>query len=175
MSERLEAFARRVREVQKWKVLYGEKQRLLGKSLKNSTRLMIELIQLERRKPEDVRLVRGMPRLLDALSCEKQILERLGASNATTRDQSGFRDFLQRLSREQPPVLKAQDWEAQFSNKQRLLLNSMKKTVRLVRDIVALERRKPDDARVAVAGFVGQDEEVKEQKFVLERLERFLV
>ena len=175
MSERLEAFARRVREVQKWKVLYGEKQRLLGKSLKNSTRLMIELIQLERRKPEDVRLARGMPRLLDALSREKQILERLGASNATTRDHSGFRDFLQRLSREQPPVLKAQDWEAQFSNKQRLLLNSMKKTVRLVRDIVALERRKPDGARVAVAGFVGQDEEVKEQKFVLERLERFLV
>jgi hypothetical protein len=64
-----------------------------------------------------------------------------GASNATTRDHSGFRDFLQRLSREQPSVLKAQDWEAQFSNKQRLLLNSMKKTVRLVRDIVALERR----------------------------------
>jgi hypothetical protein len=175
MSERLEAFARRVREVQKWKVLYGEKQRLLGKSLKNSTRLMIELIQLERRKPEDVRLVRGMPRLLDALSREKQILERLGASNATTRDHSGFRDFLQRLSREQPPVLKAQDWDTQFSNKRRLLLNSMKKTVRLVRDIVALERRQPDDARVAVAGFVGQDEEVKEQKFVLERLERFLV
>jgi hypothetical protein len=54
-------------------------------------------------------------------------------------------------------VLKAQDWEAQFSNKQRLLLNSVKKTVRLVRDIVALERRKPDDARVAVAGFVGTD------------------
>lgn len=54
MSERLGAFARRVREVQKWKVLYGEKQRLLGKSLKNSTRLMIEFIQLERRKPEDV-------------------------------------------------------------------------------------------------------------------------
>jgi hypothetical protein len=100
-------------------VLYGEKQRLLGKSLKNSTRLMIELIQLERRKPEDVRLVRGMPRLLDALSREKQILERLGASNATTRDHSGFRDFLQRLSREQPPVLKAQDWDTQFSNKQR--------------------------------------------------------
>jgi len=173
-GERLDGFARRVREVQKWKVLYGEKQRLLGKSLKNSTRLMIELIQLERRKPEDVRLVRGMPRLLDALSREKQILERLGASNATTRDHSGFRDFLQRLSREQPPVLKAQDWEMQFSNKQRLLLNSMKKTVRLVRDIVALERRKPDDARVEVAGFVGQDEEVKEQKFVLERLERFL-
>jgi hypothetical protein len=71
-----------------------------------------------------------MPRLLDALSREKQILERLGASSATTRDHSGFRDFLQRLSREQPPVLKAQDWEAQFSNKQRLLLNSMKKTVR---------------------------------------------
>jgi hypothetical protein len=83
MSERLEAFARRVREVQKWKVLYGEKQRLLGKSLKNSTRLMIELIQLERRKPEDVRLVRVMPGLLDALSREKQILERLGASNVT--------------------------------------------------------------------------------------------
>ena len=101
MSERLEAFARRVREVQKWKVLYGEKQRLLGKSLKNSTRLMIELIQLERRKPEDVRLVKVMPGLLDALSREKQILERLGASNATTRDHSGFRDFLQRLSREQ--------------------------------------------------------------------------
>ena len=175
MSERLEAFARRVREVQKWKVLYGEKQRLLGKSLKNSTRLMIELIQLERRKPEDVRLVRGMPRLLNALSREKQILERLGASNATTRDHSVFRDVLQRLSREQPPVLKAQDWEAQFSNKQRLLLNSMKKTVRLVRDIVALERRKPEDARAAVAGFLGQDEEVKEQKLVLERLERLLV
>ena len=51
MSERLEAFARRIRDVQKWKVLYGEKQRLLGKSLKNSTRLMIELIQLGRRKP----------------------------------------------------------------------------------------------------------------------------
>jgi hypothetical protein len=77
------------------------------------------------------------------------------ASNATTRDHSGFRDFLQRLSREQPPVLKAQDWETQFSNKQRLLLNSMKKTVRLVRDIVALERRKPDDARVAVSGICG--------------------
>src|SRR4029077_1196568 len=75
MSERLEAFARRIREVQKWKVLYGEKQRLLGKSLKNSTRLMIELIQLERRKPEDVRLVKVMPGLLDALSREKQILE----------------------------------------------------------------------------------------------------
>jgi hypothetical protein len=28
---------------------------------------------------------------------------------------------------------------------------------------------------VAVAGFLGQDEEVKEQKFVLERLERLLV
>ena len=66
---------------------------------------MIELIQLERRKPEDVRLVRVMPGLLDALSREKQILERLGASNATFRDYSGFRDFLQRLSEEQPPVL----------------------------------------------------------------------
>jgi hypothetical protein len=108
MSERLEAFARRVREVQKWKVLYGEKQRLLGKSLKNSTRLMIELIQLGCRKPEDVGLVTVMPGLLDALSREKQILERLGASNATFRDYSGFRDFLQRLSEEQPPVLKAQ-------------------------------------------------------------------
>jgi anti-sigma factor RsiW len=52
MSERLEAFARRAREVQKWKVLYGEKQRLLAKSLKNSTRLMIELIQLERQRFE---------------------------------------------------------------------------------------------------------------------------
>jgi len=173
MSERLEAFARRVREVQKWKVLYGEKQRLLGKSLKNSTRLMIELIQLGCRKPEDVRLV--MPGLLNALSREKQILERLGASNATVRDYSGFRDFLQRLSEEQPPVLKAQAWEAQCSNKQRLLLNSMKKTARLIRDIVALERRKPEDASVAVAGFLGQDEEVKEQKLALERLERFLV
>lgn len=81
MSERLEAFARRVREVQKWKVLYGEKQRLLGKSLKNSTRLMIEPIQLERRKPADVRLVKVMPGL--SLSRQKQILERLGASNAT--------------------------------------------------------------------------------------------
>jgi hypothetical protein len=96
MSERLDAFARRVREVQKWKVLYGEKQRLLGKSLRNSTRLMVELIQLERRKPEDVRLVKVMPGLLDALSREKQILERLGASNVTTRDYGGFRDFLQR-------------------------------------------------------------------------------
>src|ERR1700755_3065202 len=75
MSKRLEAFARRVREVQKWKVLYGEKQRLLGKSLKNTTRLMIELIQLERRKPKEVRLERVMPGLLDALSREKQILE----------------------------------------------------------------------------------------------------
>ncbi len=175
MSERLEAFARRVREVQKWKVLYGENQRLLGKSLKNSTRLMIELIQLGCRKPEDVRLVRVMPGLLDALSREKQILERLGASNATFRDYSGFRDFLQRLSEEQPPVLKAQAWETQCSNKQHLLLNSMKKTARLIRDIVALERRKPEDARVAVAGFLGQDEEVKEQKLALERLERLLV
>ena len=176
MSERLEALARRVREVQKWKVLYGEKQRLLGKSLKNSTRLMIELIQLERRKPEDVRLVRVViPGLLDALGREKQILERLGASNATFRDYSGYRDFLQRLSEEQPPVLKAQAWEAQCSNKQRLLLNSMKKTARLIRDIVALERRKPEDATVAVAGFLGQDEEVKEQKLVLDRLERLLV
>ena len=175
MSERLEAYARRVREVQKWKVLYGEKQRLLGKSLKNSTRLMIELIQLGCRKPEDVRLVRVMPGLLDALSREKQILERLGASNATFRDYSGFRDFLQRLSEEQPPVLKAQAWETQCSNKQRLLLNSMKKTARLTRDIVALERRKPEDARVAVAGFLGQDEEVKEQKLALERLEGLLV
>ena len=176
MSERLEAFARRVREVQKWKVLYGEKQRLLGKSLKNSTRLMIELIQLERRKPEDVRLVRVViPGLLDALGREKQILERLGASNATFRDYSGYRDSLQRLSEEQPPVLKAQAWEAQCSNKQRLLLNSMKKTARLIRDIVALERRKPEDATVAVAGFLGQDEEVKEQKLALERLERLLV
>src|SRR6516164_2814669 len=176
MSERLEALARRVREVQKWKVLYGEKQRLLGKSLKNSTRLMIELIQLERRKPEDVRLVKVViPGLLDALGREKQILERLGASNATFRDYSGYRDFLQRLSEEQPPVLKAQAWEAQCSNKQRLLLNSMKKTARLIRDIVALERRKPEDATVAVAGFLGQDEEVKEQKLVLDRLERLLV
>ena len=88
-------------------MLYVEEQRLLGKSLKNSTRLMIELIQLERRKPEDARLVKVMPRLLDALSREKQILERLGASNATFRDYSGFRDFLQRLSEEQPPLLKA--------------------------------------------------------------------
>jgi len=175
MSERLEAFARRVREVQKWKVLYGEKQRLLGKSLKNSTRLMLELIQLGCRKPEDVRLVRVMPGLLDALSREKQILERLGASNATFRDYSGFRDFLQRLSEEQPPVLKAQAWEAQCSNKQRLLLNSMKKTARLIRDIVALERRKPEDASVAVARFLGQVEEVKEQKLALERLERLLL
>jgi hypothetical protein len=143
MSERLDAFARRVREVQKWKVLYGEKQRLLGKSLRNSTRLMVELIQLERRKPEDVRLVKVMPGLLDALSREKQILERLGASNVTTRDYGGFRDFLQRLSEEQPPVLKPQAWEAQCSNKQRLLLNSMKKTARSIREIVALERRKP--------------------------------
>jgi hypothetical protein len=175
MSERLDAFARRVREVQKWKVLYGEKQRLLGKSLKNSTRLMIELIQLERRKPEDVRLVKVMPGLLDSLSREKQILERLGASNVTTRDYGGFRDFLQRLSEEPPPVLKPQAWEAQCSNKQRLLLNSMKKTARSIREIVALERRKPENARVAVAGFLGQDEEVKGQKFVLERLERLLV
>ncbi len=175
MSEQLEASALRVREVQKWKVLYLEKQRLLAKALKNSTRLMMELIQLERRKPECVRLVRVMPGLLDALSREKQILERLGASNKTFRDFSGFRDFLQRLSEERPPVLKAQDWEAQCSNKQRLLLNSMKKTARLIRDIVALERRKPEDARVAVAGFLGQDEEVKEQKLVLERLERLLV
>jgi len=174
MSERLEAFARRVREVQKWKVLYGEKQRLLGKSLKSSTRLMIELIQLGCRKPEDVRLVRVMPGLLDALIREKQILERLGASNATFRDYSGFRDFVQRLSEEQPPVLKAQAWEAQCSNKQRLLLNSMKKTARLIRDILALERRKPEDARVVV-GFLGQDEEVKEQKLALEKLERLLV
>jgi hypothetical protein len=175
MSERLEAFALRVREVQKWKVLYIEKQRLLAKSLKNSTRLMIELIQLERRKPEGARLVRVMPGLLDALSREKQILERLGASNTTFRDYSGFRDFLQRLSQEKPPVLKAQDWEAQCLNKQRLLLNSMKKTARLMRDIVALERRKPEDARMAVPGFLGQDEEVKEQKLALERLERLLV
>jgi len=175
MSDRLEAFALRVREVQKWKVLYLEKQRLLAKSLKNSTRLMIELIQLERRKPEGVRLVRVMPGLLDALSREKQILERLGASNATFRDYSGFRDFLQRLSEEQPPVLKAQAWEAQCSNKQRLLLNSMKKTARLIRDIVALERRKPEDASVAVARFLGQVEEVKEQKLALERLERLLL
>jgi hypothetical protein len=175
MSERLEAFARRVREVQKWKVLYGEKQRLLGKSLKNSTRLMIELIQLERRKPEDVRLVKVMPGLLDALSREKQILERLGASNATTHDYGGFRDFLQQLSEEQPPVLKSQAWEAQCSNRQHLLLNSMKKTARLIRDIVALERRKPENASVAVAGFLGQDEEVKGQKFVLEKLEKLLV
>jgi hypothetical protein len=51
----------------------------------------------------------------------------------------------------------------------------MKKTARLIRDIVALERRKPEDARVAVAGFLGQDEEVKEQKLALERLERLLV
>ena len=175
MSDRLEAFALRAREVQKWKVLYLEKQRLLAKSLKNSTRLMIELIQLERRKPEGVRLVRVMPGLLDALSREKQILERLGASNATFGDYSGFRDFLQRLSEEQPRVLKAQDWKAQCSNKQRQLLNSMKKTVQLMRDIAALERRKPEDARVVVAGFLGQDEEVKEQKLVLERLERLLV
>jgi hypothetical protein len=147
MSERLEAFARRVREVQKWKVLYGEKQRLL---LKSSTRLMIELIQLERRRPEDVRLMKVMPGLLDALSREKQILERLGASNATTRDYGGFRDFLQQLSEEQPPVLKPQAW----SNKQRLLLNSMKKTARLIREIVALERRKPENAGVTVAGFL---------------------
>jgi hypothetical protein len=175
MSERLDAFARRVREVQKWKVLYGEKQRLLDKSLKNSTRLMIELIQLERRKPEDVRLVKVMPGLLDALSREKQILERLGASNATTRDYSGFRDFLQQLSEEQPPLLRPQAWETQCFNKQRLLLNSMKKTARLIREIVGLERRKQENARVAVAGFLGQDEEVKEQKFVLERLERLLV
>jgi hypothetical protein len=174
MSERLEAFARRVREVQKWKVLYGEKQRLLGKSLKSSTRLIIELIQLGCRKPEDVRLVRVMPGLLDALIREKQILERLGASNATFRDYSGFRDFVQRLWEEQPPVLKAQAWEAQCSNKQRLLLNSMKKTARLIRDILALERRKPEDARVVV-GFLGQDEEVKEQKLALEKLERLLV
>jgi len=174
MSERLEASARRVREVQKWKVLYGEKQRLLGKSLKNSTRLMTELVELERRKPEDVRIVRVMPGLLDALSRDRQILERLGASNATFRDYSGFRDFLQRLSEEQPPVLKAQAWETQCSNKQRLL-NSMKKTARLIRDIVALERRKPQDARVAVAGFLGQDEEVQEQKLALESLERLLV
>ena len=175
MSERLEAFARRVREVQKWKVLCGEKQRLLGKSLKNSTRLMTELVELERRKPEDVRIVSVMPGLLDALSREKQILERLGASNATFRDYSGFRDFLQRLSEEQPPVLKPQAWEAQCFNKQRLLLKSMKKTARLIRDIVALERRKPQDARVAVAGFLGQDEEVQEQKLALESLERLLV
>ena len=73
MSERLEAFARRVREVQKWKVLYGEKQRLLGKSLKNSTRLMLELIQLGCRKPEDVRLVRVMPGLLDALAARSKV------------------------------------------------------------------------------------------------------
>jgi hypothetical protein len=175
MSERLEASARRVREVQKWKVLYGEKQRLLGKSLKNSTRLMTELVELERRKPEDVRIVRVMPGLLDALSREKQILERLGASNATFRDYSGFRDFLQRLSEEQPPVLKPQAWEAQCSNRQHLLLNSMKKTARLIRDIVALERRKPQDARVAVAGFLGQDEEAQEQKLALENLQRLLV
>src|SRR5262249_6732176 len=103
MSERLEAFARRVREVQKWKVLYGEKQRLIGKSLKNSTRLMIELVQLERRKPKEVRLVRAMPGLLDALSRERQILESLGASNATFHDYSGFGDFLQRLSEQQLP------------------------------------------------------------------------
>jgi hypothetical protein len=32
-----------------------------------------------------------------------------------------------------------------------------------------------EDARVPVAGFLGQDEEVKEQKLVLERLERLLV
>ena len=51
----------------------------------------------------------------------------------------------------------------------------MKKTARLIRDIVALERRKPEDATVAVAGFLGQDEEVKEQKLALERLERLLV
>ena len=72
-------------------------------------------------------------------------------------------------------MLKAKDWEAQCSNKQRLLLNSMKKTARLIRDIVALERRKPQDARVAVAGFLGQDEEVQEQKLALESLERLLV
>jgi hypothetical protein len=50
-----------------------------------------------------------------------------------------------------------------------------KKTARLIREIVALERRKPENAGVAVAGFLGQDEEVKEQKFVLERIERLLV
>ena len=72
-------------------------------------------------------------------------------------------------------MLKAQAWETQCSNKQHLLLNSMKKTARLIRDIVALERRKPEDARVAVAGFLGQDEEVKEQKLALDRLERLLV
>jgi hypothetical protein len=44
----------------------------------------------------------------------------------------------------------------------------------LTRDIVALERRKPEDARVAVAGFLGQDEEVKEQKLALERLDGLL-
>jgi hypothetical protein len=119
--------------------------------------------------------VRVMPGLLDALSREKQILERLGASNATFRDYSDFRDFLQRQSEEQPPALKAREWEAQCSNKQRLLLSSMQKTARFMRDIVALERRKPDDASVAVAGFLGQDEEVKEQKLALERLERLLV
>jgi hypothetical protein len=32
-----------------------------------------------------------------------------------------------------------------------------------------------ENARVAVAGFLGQDKEVKEQKFVLERLERLLM
>jgi hypothetical protein len=51
----------------------------------------------------------------------------------------------------------------------------MKKTARLIRDIVALERRKPQDARVAVAGFLGQDEEAQEQKLALENLERLLV
>ena len=50
----------------------------------------------------------------------------------------------------------------------------MKKTARLIRDILALERRKPEDARVVV-GFLGQDEEVKEQKLALEKLERLLV
>src|SRR5690348_11140155 len=53
-----------------------------------------------------------------------------GHRRAVACEHSGSRDFLQRLSREQPPVLKSQDWEAQFTNKQRLLLNSMKKTVR---------------------------------------------
>lgn len=72
-------------------------------------------------------------------------------------------------------MLKPQAWEAQCSNKQRLLLNSMKKTARSIREIVALERRKPENATVAVAGFLGQDEEVKEQKFILERLERLLM
>jgi hypothetical protein len=70
--------------------------------------LMIELIQLERRKPEEVRLVKVMPRLLDALSREKQA--RLGGA----------------MFQQAAPT--------------------MKKTVRSIRDIVALERRKPEDA-----------------------------